>query len=285
MKSKITISLFFFTILITAQRPSSTEKWNATLERYEFFDSNGKITGYKKYNSYKRQWEIIDFQKNPESYRGGNNAYADGPIKRNSSEVELNTSLSASDIEYAKALGQSKALKEVREENERIKYYQSVIQNKYNELSEKIKSSSFSEYDKDELLEKFDNKVIYADETFTNLSSRTVATNKLNFIIKSYNDLLQKYNDDRINPIIGKVLQLDSKFADAIRNKVPQGFNFLTVSYDEIMESGTYSYVIREYVSARKSFGSLLNERNLTYEKANSLYSRMLVEYDKVYDK
>ena len=51
------------------------------------------------------------------------------------------------------------------------------------------------------------------------------------------------------------------------------------------MESGTYSYVIREYVSARKSFGSLLNEGNLTYEKANSLYSKMLVEYYKVYDK
>lgn len=279
MKNKITISLFFFTILFSAQLPSSTEKWNSTLERYEFFDSNGEITGYKKYNSYKKQWEIIDFQKNPESYIGGSNAYADGPIKRKTSNVELNTSLSASDIEYAKAL------KEVREENERIKYHQSVIQSKYNELSAKIKSSSFSEDDKYDLLEKFDDKVIYADKTYTNLSSRTVATNKLNFIIKSYNDLMQKHIDNSTLPIIRKVIELDSKFNYALINKVPKGFNVHTASSDEIMQSGTFSYVIREYVGIRKEFSQLMNDGNLTYESANSLYSKMLVEYYKVSEK
>ena len=268
MKKIFTFFALLFLVFHFSQSPSSTKKWNDLLKRYEHYDDSGYLIGYEKYNDFLKQWEYYSENKPKSNYRRPN--------------VELNTSLSASDIEYAKAMGQAKALNEVRDETERIKYYQSIIQNKYNDLSEKIRKSNFTDEEKDIIFEKFDDSVHYADETYTNLSSHTVATKKLNFIIKSYNDLMQKYSNDRISPIIGKALELDSKFGAAIYNKVPKGFNFLDASYDEIMQSGTYSYVIREYVSARKSFGSLLNEGSLTYEKANSLYSKMLVEYDKV---
>ncbi|MFC4165156.1 hypothetical protein ACFOWU_15925 [Epilithonimonas zeae] len=271
MKKTLTLFAFLFVFFSYSQSPSSTKKWNEYHNRYEYFDSEGNLIGYEKYNDYKKQWEYYSENK-PKS-------------KFNRSDVELNTSLSASDIEYAKAIGLSKALKESKEITERIDYYQSIIQKKYNNLSAKIRSSSFTDEDKEKLLEEFDEKVIYADETYTDMSSHTVATNKLNFIIRSYNDLLQKYSDKTINPIIQKVVQLDAKFDSALVSKVPKGFNFHTASYDEIMQSGTYSYVIREYVSARNSFSKLMNEGNLTYEKGNSLYSKMLIEYYKISEK
>ena len=278
MKNKFTLLALLFVTFCYSQSPSSTRKWNDYSNRYEYFDSENNLIGYEKYNDYKKQWEYFKLNERKNSYSGSDKAFDDLLA---SQERQLDRLYAQKNAVNNQVL----AMQEARKETERVNYYHSVIKDKYNELTEKIKSSNFTIDDKEKFLEKFDSKVNYADETYTNLSSHTVATNKLNLIIKSYNDLLQEYNDNRLNPIIGKVLQLDSKFGSAIYNKVPKGFNFLDVSYDEIMESGTYSYVIREYVSARKSFGSLLNEGNLTYEKANSLYSKMLVEYYKVYDK
>lgn len=34
-----------------------TKKFNSFQNRYEYFDSNGNMTGYEKYNSFSKQWE------------------------------------------------------------------------------------------------------------------------------------------------------------------------------------------------------------------------------------
>ncbi|MDO8315986.1 MAG: hypothetical protein Q7T12_00490 [Flavobacterium sp.] len=50
-----------------------TEKYNSYLNRYEYFDSSGNLTGYKTYNSYLGVWEYFKentntYNKNPIQY-------------------------------------------------------------------------------------------------------------------------------------------------------------------------------------------------------------------------
>lgn len=177
-----------------SQSPSSTEKWNSTLKRYEYFDSNGKITGYKKYNNYNAQWEIIDFQKNPESYRGGNSAYSDGPGKRSVPDLEY-PSLSASDIEYARAVANTEISKrqkaEIQESNRNL--FISVVQEHYDKLSAKINNLNLSNEEKMRFRKEFNDKVAIADATFTHLELPEVANAKMTFLTNIYNELSRKF--------------------------------------------------------------------------------------------
>lgn len=42
---------------------SATSKYNSIYNRYEYFDSNGTMTGYKTYNSVSQQWEYYEIPK------------------------------------------------------------------------------------------------------------------------------------------------------------------------------------------------------------------------------
>lgn len=55
---KITL-LFLLLIYFTTYSQTSTEKYNSYLNRYEYFDNQGNLTGYKQYNSYLKQWEYF----------------------------------------------------------------------------------------------------------------------------------------------------------------------------------------------------------------------------------
>lgn len=59
------IFLLIFCGLSYAQ--TSTEKWNSLYERYEYFDSNGTMIGYKKYNKLYERWEYYDLKSNNSS--------------------------------------------------------------------------------------------------------------------------------------------------------------------------------------------------------------------------
>lgn len=59
---KIIFILLLFCGSLFAQ--TSTEKWNDYNKRYEYFDSNGKMTAYKTYNTYLRQWETYNVNSN-----------------------------------------------------------------------------------------------------------------------------------------------------------------------------------------------------------------------------
>lgn len=52
-----TFLLCFLLTFMSCFGQNSTEKYNTYLRRYEYFDSNGNMTGYKQYNNYLNQWE------------------------------------------------------------------------------------------------------------------------------------------------------------------------------------------------------------------------------------
>ncbi len=56
--------LFLFSFAIEIKSQNYTSKYNSLYERYEYFDSNGKLIGYKKWNSLYNRWEYTDKSQN-----------------------------------------------------------------------------------------------------------------------------------------------------------------------------------------------------------------------------
>ena len=55
---------FIFMMLVTVSlqvaAQSMVEKWNDFYKRSEFYDSHGKLLGWKKYNEFYKRWEYFD---------------------------------------------------------------------------------------------------------------------------------------------------------------------------------------------------------------------------------
>lgn len=57
---KISLILLCITFTISLFGQSYTKKWNSIQQRYEYFDSRGRMFGYDKYNSITKSWEHYD---------------------------------------------------------------------------------------------------------------------------------------------------------------------------------------------------------------------------------
>lgn len=79
MKTKYLLFLLFFSICTYSQ--TMTEKYNSYLNRYEYYDSSGNLTGYKTYNSYLGVWEY--FKENTNTYNKKPIQYAKPPTDDN----------------------------------------------------------------------------------------------------------------------------------------------------------------------------------------------------------
>lgn len=55
MKNKFLLLILFFSVCTYSQ--TMTEKYNSILGRYEFFDNQGNLTGYKVYDSLFKEWK------------------------------------------------------------------------------------------------------------------------------------------------------------------------------------------------------------------------------------
>ena len=73
-------NIYTFIILLlclSSYSQTITEKYNSYLNRYEYFDSNGNLNGYKSYNSYLGVWEY--FSNNSATYSRKPVQYAPAP--------------------------------------------------------------------------------------------------------------------------------------------------------------------------------------------------------------
>lgn len=60
MRNLITLLFLLFTINSSSQ--TRTEKWNSSNQRYEYFNSNGTMIGYKKFNNLYERWDYYDLK-------------------------------------------------------------------------------------------------------------------------------------------------------------------------------------------------------------------------------
>ena len=68
-------NLFRFLLLLSCQMliaQQSTEKWNDLYNRYEYYNSQNYMTGYKQWNSLKGQWEYFSTENSSGGYKAGN---------------------------------------------------------------------------------------------------------------------------------------------------------------------------------------------------------------------
>ncbi|MDR5590803.1 hypothetical protein [Christiangramia sp. SM2212] len=115
MKTFLSIILLALTVSFTNAQ-DRTEKYNDYLERYEYYNDNGDLIGFKKYNDYLEQWEYTKINssqnrrgnkyENIEYYQPDyeliNNALKQKQKRYNSNEAYLQKSLN----EIAKLLNQ-----------------------------------------------------------------------------------------------------------------------------------------------------------------------------------
>src|SRR5690606_21028781 len=80
---KYFILLFFLCISSGMVSQNYTEKYNDLQQRYEYFGSDGRMVGYKKYNSLSEQWEYTDLTSSNNSQSGRYIVHDYGKVKSN----------------------------------------------------------------------------------------------------------------------------------------------------------------------------------------------------------
>jgi hypothetical protein len=104
---KKVILLFCTLIFITIFSQNQTKKWNSISERYEYFNSNGKLLGYEKYNNILKQWEYFD-SESKNKYDSYNNStaefYSDLDLQQNATIKHLKYQNNTSQNNYQKIL-------------------------------------------------------------------------------------------------------------------------------------------------------------------------------------
>lgn len=96
------------------QMPSSTEKWNSSFGRWDIYDGNGTLIGYRKFNQAFNRWETVDLRpsSSSSSQSSGWEAYNNAKTRNRSVPDLESPSLSSSEIEYARAMAQAIAVQE-----------------------------------------------------------------------------------------------------------------------------------------------------------------------------
>ena len=70
MKNLFRLLLLLSCQMLIAQQ--STEKWNDLYNRYEYYNSQNYMTGYKQWNSLRGQWEYFSTENSSSGYKAGN---------------------------------------------------------------------------------------------------------------------------------------------------------------------------------------------------------------------
>ena len=70
MKNLLILILCILCQKLVAQQ--STEKWNDLYNRYEYYNSQNYMTGYKQWNSLRGQWEYFSTENSISGYKAGN---------------------------------------------------------------------------------------------------------------------------------------------------------------------------------------------------------------------
>lgn len=174
MKTKHLLLLLFFCTCAFSQ--SMTEKYNSYLNRYEYFDSSGNLTGYKSYNSYLGVWEY---------FKENTNTYNKKPIQYAKPSTDDNFAL----LQQVANQKQNS----YNSNHKRIDNYLSKIQSNISEIENlEIREKIQKRYDL-EIVDVMNNKRY-------DLSSNALTQQVLDFIYNNINAIkaeeFKKYNDE-----------------------------------------------------------------------------------------
>ncbi len=162
--------MLFFCVCAYSQ--TMTEKYNSILGRYEYFDSQGNMTGYKEYDSLFKEWKY---------YKVDSQVYERKPIQYATAPKDSNI-----DLLYNIA---SQKNNSYNSNMQLVKNAISNINSRMDEdlgriLSNKLKNQFFNEYVKKLNYQKID------------YSSNATTQNVINWLNSSYTEMLQRIVDN-----------------------------------------------------------------------------------------
>ncbi len=189
MKKTLLLLCLICSFFAYSQSPSSTKKWNDLLDRYEYFDGQGNKIGYEKYNNLYNRWEY--FSEDNYTY------------KRDRKTFDLESTLSISDIEYARAIAQARAnqTSQIQKSNEIAQNNYSNIHNKNQKVLQKVVDGMFtditvmdiSEELKTKLEDELNDLINIENKNNNKLYSDEALNKAILFYENAFNDIKEKH--------------------------------------------------------------------------------------------
>lgn len=201
--------LFFLFFSISCFSQNLTEKWNSYLNRYEYYNSNSQLIGYKVYNSYTRTWEYYDTKQ------------TQSQVVRQDENFEL----------WANVL----ASKQQKYDSNR-KQIQMTVDAIYKRIPELGYPNDFS----NNVLEEFEtNYIDKLNSSNYDLSDNNKATEIINWLYSGINSIIERK---------AKELKLKEKEKQNKINNALLGLNFLSGGYSTTnVEEAKYNPELKKF--------------------------------------
>lgn len=252
---------------------TATKKFNSFQNRYEYFDSNGNMTGYEKYNSFSKQWEYYTINNTSQS--------------RQPTQYREPTKLDIS------ALGNAMTIKQDRY-NANVQQLQSTV----NSIYEDINNLQVTEEQKKAINDNFQQQCINelnrtkVDYSSANETNRIIKWlyDSLNIIIKNAQASNTKsINSDQNNYSNANAAENDNNssvqkskkdYSNSYFNMYDQNFRELDVAakknYDKIKHTLIANVISKSYKENLDEFYSLAERFELNEANSKKLYNDVL---------
>lgn len=227
---------------------SATSKYNSIYNRYEYFDSNGNMTGYKTYNSINQQWEYYEIPKT-------------NTQNRYNEVQQVDTDYMIKGLQYANAKS-SRNYKKVEDE---IKSFISSIDEKISDIEfRKACHNNFKQ-----CVDELNNRKI-------DFSSDAMTNNAINYLFSCWKSSIENARE-----------KIDNERTEREKNTVLEfmGYNGgykVPIIKEYVLEKGQYKLIKTEtsndnyfyydgnVIYFKRGMNSLWLNRELTFKMFNS---------------
>ena len=184
---KYFILLFFLFVSSAMVSQNYTEKYNDLQQRYEYFGSDGRMVGYKKYNSLSEQWEYTDLTSS-------NNSQSNRYIVRDYGQVKsnFNTDLAIQALSYKQARYDNAMNEKQRGYNHNAQLIQTKMDNLYENLSKYSE-----EFRRDEARQRFYDWTQAFFKRYPNIdfSDSALANKVISLMTEEHNKIIREVNE------------------------------------------------------------------------------------------
>ena len=225
-----------------------TKKFNSFQNQYEYFDSNGNMTGYEKYNSFSKQWEY---------YTTNNTSQSRQPTQyRDPQQLDIS------------ALGNAMTTKQ-NNYNHNVQQ----LQNAVNTIVEQISNLDVTHEQKQIIYNNFNQQCVNElNRTRINYSSANETNRVIQWLYDSLNTIIK--NTTSTSNYNSKEYPSNDVSKQQLSAQILERYSSLIIDLDlKIMRLGPNN---NEYQTYRKQFSSLAQNGELNEDNSRELMQKML---------
>lgn len=252
----ILVFIFYYSFCFSQ---SATSKYNSIYNRYEYFDSNGTMTGYKTYNSVSQQWEYYEIPKT-------------NTQNRYNEVQQVDTDYRIKSLQYA----ENKSSRNYKKVEDEIKSFISSIDEKIADIELRKACHSNFKQCVDELNNK---KVDFSSDVMTN--------NAINYLFSCWKSSIENARE-----------KIDNERTEREKNTVLEFMKYnggykVPIIKEYVLENGQYKLIKTEtsndnyfyydgnVIYFKRGISSLWLNRELTFKMFNSYLN--VYSYSSIY--